>query len=193
MQDKLATTIIVLLVVSLVIIAGMKFYEESVQIDDASDYVLEDLVGKHPAADSVEIIDWETLANPQGEEYLKIRAAVTEGLYTPCPVRIHYFYYYPVQNFVTDPPEYITTSGCEVCEGKGCVIAFPEEAIIASHTNSGGENVHKYATGYADAVPTVYKTDAGWRVAWDSDSAKFGYSVEIAKNGEIEKVETVYY
>ena len=193
MQDKLATVIIVLLIVSLVIVAGMKFYEESVQIDDASDYVLEDLVGKHPNADSVEIMDWDTRTNEQGENYMRVRAAVTEGLYTPCPVRIHYFYHYPVQNFVTDAPEYITTSACNVCEGEGCAIAFPEEAVIASHMNSGGESVHMYTTGYSDAVPTAYKTETGWKVSWNSDSAKFGYVVEIAENGEIEKVETIYY
>ena len=193
MEDKLATTIIVLLAVSLLIVAGMKFYEGQVQADDAADYVLEDLAGKHPGADSVEIMDWETCTNPEGEEYRRIRASVTDGLYSPCPVRTHYFYHYPIQNFIADAPEYITDSGCMVCEGKGCAIAFPEEAIIASHTNSGTENVHKYATGYADAVPSVYKTDGGWRVAWNSDYAKYGYFVEIAKNGEIEKVETIYY
>lgn len=193
MQRRLVTAIAVLLVVSLLIVAGMKFYEEKVIIDDATDYVLEDLVGKHPNAESVEIMDWETKENEEGEEYLRIRAAVTEGLYTPCPVRIHYFYHYPVQNFVTDPKEYITTSECTVCEGEGCVIAFQEEAIIASHTNTGAEKVHKYVEGYDDAMPTVYKPDEGWRVDWDSEYAKYGYEVTISKNGEIEKVATIYY
>lgn len=193
MEDRLAIAIIVLLAVSLVIIGGMKFYEAQVQIDDATDYVLEDLVGKHPTADSIEIMDWETLKNENGEEYLKIRASVTEGLYTPCPVRIHYFYHYPVQNFVTDPPEYITTSQCTTCEGAGCVIAFQEDAIVASHTNGKTESVHNYIMGYKDAVPTVYPEEDGWKVKWDSSSAKFGYEVEVARNGEITRVETVYY
>ncbi len=193
MQRRLVTAIAVLLVISLLIVAGMKFYEEKIIIDDATDYVLEDLVGKHPNADAVEIMDWETKENEEGEEYLRIRAAVTEGLYSPCPVRIHYFYHYPVQKFVTDPNEYITTSECTVCEGEGCVIAFQEEAIIASHTNTGAENVHKYVEGYDDAVPTVYKGNEGWRVDWDSEYAKYGYEVTIGKNGEVEKVSTIYY
>ncbi|MCP4648111.1 MAG: hypothetical protein GY852_10345 [bacterium] len=193
MEDRLATVIIVLFVASLLIVAGMGFYEEDVQIDDATDYVLEDLVGKYPNADAAELMDWETLQNENGDDYLRIRARVTEGLYTPCPVRIHYFYYYPVQNFVTDPPEYITTSECTVCEGEGCVIGFEEEALIASHLNSGTQNVHNYVTTYDDAVPVVYRDDSGWKVKWDSPSARFGYFVEIARNGEITKVDTVYY
>lgn len=193
MEDRLAALIVVLVALALVIAAGTQFYEEKVQIDDATDYVLEDLVGKHPNADAVEIMDWETRTNEQGEEYLRIRARVTEGLYTPCPVRIHYFYHYPMQNFVTDPKEYITSSECKVCEGEGCVIGFEEEAIIASHTNSGTQGVHNYVTAYDDAVPVVYMDSECWKVKWDSPSAKFGYFVQIAKNGEITAVDTVYY
>ncbi len=193
MQDKLAIAIVVLLVLSLVIVAGMNFYDKKIQIDTASEYVLEDLVGKYPTADSVEIMDWKNLQNEKGEDYLRIRAAVTEGLYTPCPVRVHYFYHYPLQKFVADAPEYITTSACEVCEGEGCAIAFAEEAIIASHTNTGAESVHRYTKGYSDAIPTATLTETGWKVVWNSNSAKFGYVVDIAKNGEIEKVETTYH
>lgn len=193
MESRLATAIAVLLIASIVIVAGMKFYEATVQIDDATDYVLEDLVGKHPTADSVEIMDWETRMNEEGEEYLRIRASVTEDLYSPCPVRVHYFYHYPVQNFIADAPEYITTSGCTVCEGEGCVIAFNEEAVVASHMNKRTEGVHKYVQGYPDAVPTVYRETGGWRVAWNSESAKYGYVVSVARNGEITAVETIYY
>lgn len=193
MEDRLATIIVVLVIVSLLIAGGMKFYEKQVHIDDATDYVLEDLTGRYPQADAVEIMDWETRRNENEEEYLLIRARVTHGLYTPCPVRVHYFYHYPVQNFVTDPPEYITTSSCTACEGAGCVIAFEEEAIIASHTNSGSINVQKYLSGYEDALPRVLSEGSGWRVTWDSASAKYGYTVEIAGNGEIENVEAVYH
>ncbi|MBD3398665.1 hypothetical protein GF412_05495 [Candidatus Micrarchaeota archaeon] len=193
MEDRLAAVIVVLVVFSLILVAGMQFYEEKVQVDDATDYVLEDLVGKHPTADALEIMDWETRTNEQGEEYLRIRARVTEGLYTPCPVRVHYFYHYPVQNFVTDPKEYITSSECTVCEGEGCVIGFEEEAIIASHTNSRTQGVHNYVTTYNDAVPVVYRDTEGWKVKWDSSSANFGYLVKVAKNGEVSAVDMVYY
>ena len=192
MSNRLTYAIIAVIVISLVIIAGMKFYESKKLDSGANSYVLEDLQSKHPNADSVAIMDWETKTNEGGEEYLRIRASVSEGAKTPCPVRIHYFYYYPLQNFVTEPPEYIT-SGCTVCEGAGCAIAFDEEAIIASHTNSGTESVNKYVTAYKDAVPTVYRDGLGWKVDWKSPSSKYGYLVEVDTNGRILSVNTVYY
>jgi hypothetical protein len=73
------------------------------------------------------------------------------------------------------------------------VIAFAEEAVIASHTNSGTQNVHKYVAGYEDAQATVEAKERGWRVAWNSDSAKYGYVVEVMRNGEIGAIDTVYY
>jgi hypothetical protein len=193
MEARLAFMLLLLAIASILIVGGMNFYEEQVQIGSAEEYVLEDLAQKHPEAEVVEIMDWEGRVNEREEEYLRIRARVTEGIYTPCPVRIHYFYHYPVQNFVADPPEYITTSSCSTCEGAGCVIAFEEEAIVASHTNSKTERVHRYVSGYPDAVPTVYPQDNGWRVAWNSDSSKYGYVVEIKRNGEIGAIDTVYY
>lgn len=193
MEEKLAVILIMLLLASLLIVGGMKFYEEDVEIGDAEEYVLEDLAQKQPLADVTEILGWETKTNELGEEYLRIRARATLGMKTPCPIRIHYFYHYPVQNFIADPPEYITDSGCSVCEGTGCVIAFEEEAIIASHTNSKAERVEKYVNGYPDAVPSVEAEAGGWKVAWNSDSAKYGYVVEVKKNGEIGDIDTVYY
>jgi hypothetical protein len=193
MEERLAVILLLLLAASIIIVGGMKFYEEQVQVGEAADYVLEDLAQKHPNADIVDILDWETKVNDEGEEYLSIRARVTEGINTACPVRIHYFYSYPVQNFIADPPEYITTSSCGMCEGAGCSIAFEEEAIIASHTNSGAERVQKYVDGYADAIPSVEGRDGGWVVSWNSDSAKYGYVVEVKRNGEIGTIDTVYY
>lgn len=192
MSNRLTYAIIAVIIISLVIIAGMKFYESKKLDSGATSYVLEDLQSKHPEADSIQIMDWETRTNQQGEEYLRIRASVSEGTATPCPVRIHYYYYYPVQNFVTEPPEYIT-SGCTVCEGEGCAIAFEEEAVIASHTNPGAENVNKYVVSYKDAVPTVYRDDTGWKVGWKSPSSKYGYMVEVDTNGRILSVNTIYY
>ncbi len=192
MASRLTYAIIAVIVISLVIIAGMKFYQSKTLDAGATSYVLEDLRAKHPDADSIQIMDWETKANDQGGQYLRIRASVSEGSKTPCPVRIHYFYYYPVQNFVTEPPEYIT-SGCKVCEGEGCAIAFDEEAIIASHTNTGTTSVNKYVTAYKDAVPTVYRDASGWKVDWKSPSSKYGYMVEVDTNGRILSVNTIYY
>ncbi|MEW5996522.1 MAG: hypothetical protein AB1657_02925 [Candidatus Micrarchaeota archaeon] len=187
MQSRLVVYIAALAVLVVLIAGGMKFYETRVLSEDARAYVLEDLRANNPDADVVEIFFWETRANPDGGSYYAIKARVSEGLDTPCPKRTHYTYYYPEQNFVPEPPERITI-GCSVCEGNGCVIAFPEEAIIASHTNSGAAAVHAYITRYADAMPAVVEQEDGWAVSWRSAAAGYGYDVEIAKDGEIESI-----
>lgn len=187
MQKRLAIYIIILAAVAIIIAGGMRFYETTVLSDDARTYVLEDLRANNPNADVVEIFSWESGTNDKGEKYFSIRARATEGLYTPCPKRTHYLYYYPEQNFVTQPPERIT-AGCEVCEGSGCVIAFPEEAIIASHTNSGSGAVQAYLDRYSDAVPSVLESETEWAVSWGSESAPYGYDVQIAKDGEIIRI-----
>ncbi len=187
MQKRLAIYIIVLVAVAIIIAGGMKFYETTVLSDDARTYVLEDLRANNPDADVVEIFSWESSTNEEGEQYYLIRARATEGLYTPCPKRTHYIYYYPEQNFVTQPPERITV-GCRVCEGNGCVIAFPEEAIIASHTNSGSTSMQSYLDRYTDAVPSVSESETEWAVSWRSESAPYGYDVQIAKDGEIIRI-----
>lgn len=191
MAERLTYAIVGIILLSLIIIGGMKFYESQTLDTGANSYVLEDLASKHPGA-QIAIMDWAKKTNAQGEEYLSIRASVTEGANTPCPVRIHYFYYYPVQNFVPDPAEYITKT-CTVCEGSGCAIGYPEEAIIASHVNSGTERVARYIASYPDAVPTVTQLTDGWKVQWVSKASQYGFLVDIAENGQIRSVDTVYY
>ncbi len=183
-QRRLVVYIFGLIVIAILIAAGMKFYETKVLSDDARTYVLEDLRAKNPDADVVEIFFWEEKMNGEGNPYFLIKARASEGLSTPCPKRTHYTYYYPEQNFVPEPPERITV-GCSVCEGAGCAIAFPEEAIIASHTNAGTTSVNAFVTRYADAVPSVAGEEGKWTVSWRSETAGYGYDVEIAKNGEI--------
>lgn len=186
-QRRLAAYIFALAVLAILIAAGMKFYETKVLSDDARAYVLEDLRAKNPSADVVEIFSWEEKANDKGGQYYLIRARVTEGLYTPCPKRTHYTYYYPEQNFVPGPPERITV-GCRVCEGAGCIIAFPEEAIIASHTSSGAGSVAAFVARHSDAVPSVAEGEEGWVVSWRSEAAGYGYEVVVARNGEIASI-----
>ena len=182
-QRRLVVYIFGLIVVAILIAAGMTFYKTKVLSDDARSYVLEDMRAKNPDADVVEIFFWEEKANAE-DSYFLIKARASEGLNTPCPKRTHYTYYYPEQNFVPEPPERITV-GCAVCEGAGCVIAFPEEAIIASHTNSGSSSVHAFVTRYTDAVPSVTEQSDRWAVEWNSETVGYGYDVEIAKDGEI--------
>jgi hypothetical protein len=189
-QRKLAIYIVLLIVAAVIIAVSMKFYETKVLSDDAEGYVLEDLWAKNPNADSVGIIAWESRINVDGSSYFEIKASASEGLSTPCPKRTHYEYFYPEQNFVPNQPERVV-SGCTVCEGVGCVIAFPEEAIIASHTNSGTSAVQGYIQRYGDAAPSVKLEEGGWTVTWRSPSAPYGYEVEMQGNGDISSIRRV--
>ena len=87
------------------------------------------------------------MVNEHGQKYFEVKAKVTENPETKCPGRKHIFYNYPAQNFVPQPPEVIT-SNCAVCVQGICTIAFPEEAVIASHTFAGTEAVQDYLLDY---------------------------------------------
>lgn len=184
--------IIVLVVLVLAIIALVKiieFFSVNVVEEDASKFVLEDLHSKYPEAD-MEIMVIRDMYNENGEKYYEIKAKVTEYPLTPCPERMHIYYNYPVQNFVTQPNEYIT-SNCEVCTEGVCTIAFPEEAIIASHTFEGTEAVHSFVTEQDTAFPVVSEENNDWVVVWDSPVSTEYYIVTVGKGGSIESVEEI--
>ncbi len=179
------TVIIALVILVIGLILGMKFASGSFEESDAKKFVAEDLKTKFPNADEVEVLTSETRTNAQGAQYYAIKAKVSSGLDTPCPTRTHYYYNYPEQNFAPSPPEYIV-SKCKVCESTPCIIAFEEEAIIASHTLFGTESVHAYVTS-GDAVPSVSRYSTGWQVTWVSPSGVKNYSliVAVAETGTI--------
>jgi len=157
--------------------------------DDATKFVLEDLHSKYPDAD-IEIITIKEMENDYGGKYFEIKVKVTDDPESACPERMHIFYNYPDQNFVTQPPEVIT-SDCEVCEEPECILVFPEEAVIASHTFAGTAAVHQYLSDYSDAYYEVTEMPEGWRVIWDSEDAGYFYIVDILKNNSVEPVEKV--
>jgi len=155
--------------------------------EDAKKFFLEDLNGKYPNADVREVMEIAPATASDGSPYFELQARVTSGLATPCPERMHIFYDYPPKNFVAQPPEYITR-GCRVCIGVSqCIIAFPEEAIIASHTYNGTEDVAAFVKTNSDAKPAVsflesYDGQQGvWKVAWSSSTNPSSYEVLISK------------
>ncbi len=186
-QRKLAVYIALLVAAAVLIAITTTFYETRVLSESARSYVLEDLRAKNPNADILDIISWETKVNGGGGEYYQIKASATEGMSTPCPRRAHYEYFYPEQNFIPKPPEHVVV-GCRVCEGPGCVIAFQEEAVIASHTNTGSSAIKAYIEQYPDARPGVKREDGGWSVSWRSPSAPYGYEVQIENDGDIRRI-----
>gem|GEM_PF-362234 len=156
--------------------------------EDAVKFFLEDLQEKYPSADVREVIEISPVTTSNGEPYYQLKARVTNGLATPCPERIHVYYDYPPKNFVSQPPEYIT-KGCEVCINEPvCIIAFPEEAVIASHTYIGAEAVSDFIKQNSDAAAEpVFADEYGeysgvWLVKWASSSSSISYIVVLSKS-----------
>ncbi len=179
--------IVVLLVIIVVLVKLAEFVSTmNVEETDASKFVLEDLRIKYPTAD-LAIMSMTPGYNERGGKYLEVKARVTQNADSPCPERSHMFYNYPVQNFVPKPPE-IITANCVVCTEGICTIAFPEEAIIASHTFPGTGAVRAYLVENQNAVPTVTEKAESWVVRWDSATAGSSYVVEIHRNGTVASI-----
>jgi len=180
------TTVLLVLLIALALAAAwFVFSRPSYPLtqDDAKKYFLEDLSSKYPNADVKEITEISPLTAQDGSPYYQLKARITNGLSTPCPERIHVYYDYPPKNFVAQPPEYITR-GCKVCLNVDtCTLAFPEEAIIASHTYAGAEMVSQFVKDSSDAkaVASFDGTDT-WTVVWHSASSGAGYTVELSKS-----------
>jgi len=175
--------ILALIIVIAVLVKLVEFFRSDIVEADASNFVLEDLREKYPAAD-IGIVSILEEYNDYGGKYFEVKARVTQDAYTPCPKRSHIFYNYPDQNFVPQPPA-IITSNCHVCTTEVCTVAFPEEAIIASHTFDGTEKVQQYLTVYPNSHPVVKEMDDLWSVSWDFEDADLAYIVKIRRDGRI--------
>jgi len=181
--------LILILLAAIVLLAGaVGFFKTNIESADASKFVLEDLKVKYPNAD-ISILETKELLNSNNEKYYEVKARVTEGLYTPCPVRVHIYYNYPVQNFVPQPADVITQN-CAVCTEGTCILNYPEEAIIASHTFRGTEAVADFVRGQS-AVPSVTDLNSSWLVKWDSVSSSYYYDVALDKGGQVLNVTKV--
>ncbi|MEW6528695.1 MAG: hypothetical protein AB1391_02285 [Candidatus Micrarchaeota archaeon] len=185
-KEVILTILLVILVI--ILILGMKFTITNLEEGDAKTFVLEDLKVKFPNADKIEIISSENKTNENGIRYYTIMASVSENLHSRCPTKTYYYYNYPTQNFVPAPPEYVVKN-CEVCKSTPCLIAFVEEAIIASYTIKGTEDVYKYVIA-TNAVPETIQTQEGWRVLWISstNNSNYSYEVFVNKNGYISQI-----
>lgn len=181
--------IVLLLIVIAVLVKLIEFFQINVVESDASNFVREDLHAKYPMAD-ISVMTITPKYNDNGGKYFEVKARVTEGAETPCPERMHIFYNYPQQNFVPQTPE-IITHNCAVCMEGICTIAFPEEAIIASHTLKGTADVNSYIQANGNAVPTVTEKPDSWMVVWDSETTDYYYAVSVHRNGDILGVERI--
>ncbi len=136
---------------------------------DARNFVLKDAQGKYPEAD-ISVL----MTNFSGNSW-KIKVRATLNATSPCPERIHLYYDYPAQQFEARLPEYITKD-CRICINvPECVILFPEEALIASHTFPGTQEVKDFLNANPKATGNAKKEEVGkfagkWIVVWDSNS-----------------------
>ncbi|MFH1222062.1 MAG: hypothetical protein V1492_03180 [Candidatus Micrarchaeota archaeon] len=186
-REILLLVLLVIAIIAIVKVAEM--FKTPMAEADATKFVLEDLRAKYLGADA-EIINVRPLTNSAGEKYFEIKAKVTKQQGTPCPERMHIFYNYPVQNFVPQPPEVIT-SNCQVCTTPSCILVFPEEAVIASHTFVGTEEVSQYISSFPNAKPNAAEISSGWTVTWNSGNATYYYLVNVLKNNSIGQVKRV--
>ncbi len=177
--------IFILVIVIAILISFISFFNINVEQADAKKFVQEDLRTKFPNADT-EILSITEKKDEKDQKYFEVKARVTKYPNSACPERLHTYYNYPKQNFV-NPPDEIITKNCVVCADpdKQCVLAFPEEAVIASHTFKGTEQVDNYIKGEASATPTVKQVSNSWIIIWGSDVASSFYEIEIARNGTL--------
>ncbi len=189
-ERKELTLILVLIFIVLVLISISSFFKLDVEESDARRFVQEDLHAKYPAADT-EILTTLEKKDEKGQKYFEIKVRITKAIDTPCPERFHTYYYYPKQNFV-NPPDEVITKDCKICieNEKSCVIAFKEEAIIASHTLAGTEKIQDFIRNYPTATAIAFEaTNAAWTVAWDTPESPYRYQVILKKTGEIVRID----
>jgi hypothetical protein len=166
------------------LVAAMNYLSIHVESADAGKFVLEDLKAKYPTA-GIELLKVKDMYNPNGEKYFEVKAKVTESYESACPERSHIYYNYPVQNFVPAPLERVTTESCVVCTTGTCVINYPEEAIIASHTFKGTAELNSFLQSHLSAVPAATESGSDWLVVWKADNLSYSYEVKMDKNGNI--------
>ncbi len=184
----------VLLIIALLVIIGIlamlvQFFKSDVDESSASSFVMEDLRERYPEAD-IEILSIKPKVNDEGNDYYELKARVTRNHDTPCPERIHIYYNYPSQNFVSQPNEYITRN-CRVCTEGICTLAFPEEAIIASHTFNGTGEVDRYLSKHPSASSVYAENPDSWMVSWNSPLSDVSYEVILTKEGKVLSVSSI--
>ncbi len=184
-------TVVLIIILAIVAFAAIYFVFSKpaypLSEEGAKSFFLEDLKEKYPGADVREIMEIIPATASDGSPYYQLKARVTNGMNTPCPERMHVFYDYPPKNFVAQPPEYITR-GCKEClDTPTRILAFPEEAIIASHTYNGTEEVTAFIKGNSDAkaealfLDTFEGTPGAWNVTWSSATNPVSYEVVLSK------------
>jgi hypothetical protein len=143
--------------------------------------ILDDARMKFPDADRVDIVNITEVSEADAK-YLLVKVRVTENFSSTCPLRYHLQYFYPQQKFEPSKPE-LVTKDCELCKDGNCIIAFEEEAIIASLNAPGTTQVSEFVRSKPNPVPSVSPMENNsWDVIWRSGSDKI--EVILSNRGE---------
>ncbi len=184
-MNERQTIIIVLVVIGIGVLWYAANKPSQTTEYDARNFVRNDAQSKYPEADVAVI----STNYSSGSWKMKVRATLNAS--SPCPTRIHLYYDYPAMQFATKPPEYITKN-CQICLNvPECVILFPEEALIASHTFPGTESVAGFLASYPNAVgraelKPVYGTYTNvWIVDWSADASSGVEKVTMDERGNV--------
>ncbi len=177
--------LILLIIVAVALLLSFSRLFGTNTAEDARKFFAEDLQDSYPDAD-LRVINNVTKVGDGPDAYYSLTASVSSNLSTPCPERLEVEYYYPQRNFVKRAQKVVY--GCKVCiNTPKCVITYPEEAIIASHTYEGSQVVKDYLAQYPHAVPnaTLLADLAGtpnvWEVDWTDPAAPRGLRVLISQ------------
>jgi len=177
--------LIILVIVAAFLLLSFSKMSGNGSEEDARKFFEEDLKENYPDADLREINN-VTKIGEGPDAYYSLKASVSSNLSTPCPERIEVEYYYPERNFVKRTQKIVY--GCKICmNNAGCVITYPEEAIIASHTYEGSESVRVYLAQYPQAKPKVELmpayADIGyvWKIDWNGENTVRGLRVYISQ------------
>jgi hypothetical protein len=144
--------------------------------------ILDDARMKFPDADKVDIVNVSEVFEGSAN-YLLVKVRVTENYSSTCPLRYHLQYFYPQQKFEPSKPE-LVTKDCSLCKDGNCIVAFEEEAIIASINAPGTSQVSDFVRSKPNPVPSVSALgDSSWDVIWRSGSEKI--EVMLSNRGEV--------
>ncbi|MEM4389578.1 MAG: hypothetical protein QXG98_02865 [Candidatus Micrarchaeia archaeon] len=196
------TAVIAAVLLALLLLGCLERRVVDVKEADARKLILEDLQAKFPDADVREILFMNFT-----ESSWNVKARVTWGRETPCPKRIHVYYDYPKRGFEISNPEVITAGGavrrgincsidCIPCPGGDrCMLAFEEQAVIASHALIEANDVREFVCKFEDAKAeaksyaeyrdayTNKTYDDVWLVKWSSDQTNVEKYVLLWKSG----------
>ncbi len=178
---KVAETIISLLIIlflvtMIIILLAASPSKKVVDIEKTSvkDAVLLDAASRFPNAERVNIIN---IVNKGGSKVLVVR--VTYNYSSTCPKRYHVYYTYPEGRFLPEHPVKASIE-CNACK-KPCKLTYEEDAIIASVSLQGSDEVRQFVEEEKPEVK-VEKNGEGWQVIWYNDNK--AYVVTLESNSE---------